>query len=123
MELDLISEETAVLAKEKGFNIDTYRKFFECTDGSFEEANRNDFIHDHVVEVYNRPTQSLLQKVLKDDKGIFVYVTPILNKHSETSFKFTVYEMAEAFRGDIGISDISYEDALEKGLQQALKSI
>ena len=108
MKEQLISFETAKLAKEKGFNL---RCQYGCMIGS----------SDVLVETKNHqlkfsvPTQSLLQKWLRESKNLDMriyrdYQFLIKNKNEESKY----YDSVEYG---------SYEEALEKGLQKALKLI
>ena len=59
---DLVTYETALLAREKGFDIDCGWKLKKLDDGTFTHTNCSDL----GVE---QPTQSLLQKWLREVKG------------------------------------------------------
>lgn len=96
MEEQLISFETAILAKEKKFNISC--RYCTCNN----------------VQL---PTQSLLQKWLREVHNIEVYVTPV--KEITNDFKYYQWMIHTI---SFGIHD-TYEKALEAGLIEALKLI
>jgi len=126
----LISWETAKLAKEKGFNI-------PCR--GFIEPKYNDtleFIDDTCLYVYDgfkplkehhevldenwylAPTQSLLQKWLREVHNIFVGVIWL-----DTLTDIHVYQISTVGNATRPYSKFynSYEEALEEGLLEALK--
>lgn len=118
---ELVTLETAKLLKEKGFN--EY-----CKDIIKEDNNR---IMQSVFRTnknlpklcYSRPTQSVAQKWLRETK----------NLHIEISYMYEnywTYDILTIPRHDlIGLEDRAsvryntYEEALEAGLQEALKLI
>lgn len=76
MEEQLISKETSTLAKEKGFNEETYDYFNqngEC-ETSLEKEYFNKGIHtsENIITI-SCPTQSLLQKWLRENI-IYIFV-------------------------------------------------
>ena len=148
MKEQIISFETAKLAKEKGFNIQCINYYFE--DGEFREntlTGTNGYYGDEYLftfneflenwnnkwltkkngdrcfgcnktkgyfETYSAPTQSLLQKWLREKCNI--HITIWYN------------ELTEKYRIDTpenldGIEYSTYEQALGKGLYEALKLI
>ena len=127
MEEQLISFETAKSAKEKRFNISSnqqkgYNKegvltfcgySMYCNNEDFEETN-----------LYSAPTQSLLQKWLRERYDIFVetqtYIADGLFKHMFIIKTTMDYEIDVR---DSGNNFPSIEKALEQGLQEALKQI
>lgn len=123
MNEQLISFETAKLAKEKGFKLGSgwqIRSLFNIKDGeTFCEKTIE--TPEYACE---RCTQSLLQKWLREvhnfhitinvglphNQFIMYYSNVIkFGKHHKSKFKSEFYK--------------TYEDALEKGLQEALKLI
>jgi len=86
MKEELTSFETAKLAKEKGFNINVFKYFFDSCNSlietSFIAGNHNNFGHISI------PTQSLLQKWLREEHKIEVTVMPMFrDKCGYDSFK------------------------------------
>lgn len=119
----LITSETAVLAKEKGFNIPVNgRYYWDCKylkvmfskRGAVKCNNSNDSIA--------VPTQSLLQKWLRKKHNIHVWLIP-----AETDKTYRAY-VGHGIKLDLlenlfTQSFFTYEEALEKGLEEALNLI
>ncbi len=103
----LISFETAKLAKEKGFIIPTlcyFRYDEKQCKGSLLDWNED-------VGFYSRPTQSLLQKWLREVHKINVYCMSC--EHDESLWYNNIASHNPVFIG-------TYEEALEIGLQEGL---
>ncbi len=121
MENQLISFETAKLAKKKGFNIRCKAKYIILKTKTVFKINpvhRANTKKDNVILV---PTQSLLQKwlrekhnihiaLLPDKKGLYGFTITLKNQNHTQSNRFELDEV-------IG----NYEEALEQGLIEALK--
>jgi len=105
---ELIAFETAKLAKEKGYeNIKIKKK------GAWET-----FIADNV------PTQSLLQRWLREKHGIFIVLLPDSDNGMfgyDILIKGDIHTQANTFELDEVIG--TYEEALEQGLLEGLKLI
>jgi hypothetical protein len=134
----VVSFETAKLAKEKGFKIPSHSYYFE--DGEFKEFKIDDVYscdnNTKYFETYSAPTQSILQKWLREEYGIHLVIIPTIT--SDWTFK-TVKVLSkldnDVIAGVKSVSDLppykdvhgvdfqSYEDALEAGLRESLKSI
>lgn len=98
---ELVTLETAKLLKEKGMVTDI--EFFP---------------------------QSVAQKWLREIRGVYVYVEPVIGKRWKLSFcDFNVpTEESDWMENEINKGNgykvyVTYEDALEAGLQEALKLI
>lgn len=130
----LISLETAKLASEKGFDIkvqDSYNLYIHNDKGPFyrlepnsqyPKQNYNQF-SDHQ---FSAPTQSLLQKWLREIHNLFVYVIPRFDSfdHAQYFCHYEIYRLGDTKSIDLeGDGSYTYEEALEKGLQEALKII
>ena len=131
MKEQLISLETAKLAKEKGFNIEvkTYfdiKKFGDKPCEFYGRLNANDYnswddkLKKNINAGYiSAPTQSLLQKWLREVYNIHIAVLPKILPSNEIKYY--------CFKGKIkkDFKDLynTYEEVLEKGLQEALKLI
>jgi len=116
MKEQLIGLECAKLAKEKGFGIETELVYHE-----------NKLWHiTNLIQFYKgkydfAPTQSLLQKWLREKKGIIVEVAWYHNgKVAKWISKTWEVETAKYKAGD---EKDTYEEALEEGLKEALKLI
>ena len=111
----LISFETAILAKEKGFHISSRgegmgkRVFIngELVNAIFSSKN-----HIHA------PTQSLLQKWLREVHKISIKIDDYYT-NSRVRFDYNVCELGSQEDNPVGIFE-TYEEALETGLYQAL---
>lgn len=122
MREELITFETAKLAKEKGFNWVSY--FFEDNEIYYEYLCYEDCEID-VNRVILCPTQSLLQKWLREEHNIHIYVetynngildfVPYVGIPKNRIMSFKTIEQDKTY--------LTYEEALEKGLQEALKLI
>lgn len=126
MKEQLISIETAKLAKEKGFREITLRYWANYYEGEPKEKWK--LMHSHEISLnwmeYAAPTQSLLQKWLRDEHGVFVLILPTINMY----FAFKVMDIGVKIETppckDVDGTDYAtYEEALEAGLQEALKLI
>jgi len=128
MEEQLISFETAKLAKEKGFNIATFygynskgliQEYF--THASYAPGEPEIRLHEFLnIWEYQAPTQFLLQKWLRTTHNHFI--TVIKESHNE----YFCEEYDELLGGMVLflVTDYeTYEDALEAGLYEALKLI
>lgn len=128
MKDELIRFDVAKLAKEKGFNLVENCDFGFSPDGrelevGFWRLNRNN------EKSILRPTQSLLQRWLREVHNI--HVSSDLNSSNPTNVNF-VYCVTTNYN-DWNSDDYSnhtstelfgkYEDALEEGLKKGLKLI
>lgn len=128
----LISYETAKLAKAKGFDESGHYLISQWGEMSVRQAraSRNSSFNISGEVYYSRPTQSLLQKWLRDIHSI--NVAPWCNASG------WAWELEKTNGTHISIMDIngqvegtepesgmfsSYEKALEEGLKQALNLI
>lgn len=133
MNEQLISFETAKLAQEKGFNqlcvdfintdneVDSLIKYIGDTLEEKLETAKNLF-------KYYKPTQSSLQKWLREEHNINVLVD--YDNYSKIGYTFKIgygeypNDIEDHSNGKFGLSPfITYEKALEVGLQEALKLI
>ena len=143
MEEQLVSLETAKLAKEKGFKElcfyyynedgklqESYLENGSSTDVEFkviltdlsDNYNSNNFR----IKQFSSPTQSLLQKWLREVHNIHL---TIFNHHAYTfkgNFYFVIgYDLISSMNNKLEPKKLSntYEESLEIGLQEALKLI
>lgn len=129
IEEQLIGFELAIIAKEKGFKEDS-RYCFDINGKIYNVGHNNSIETDQ--EVYSAPTQSLLQRWLRDKFGIFVdcshsrinddgivtlYQTQITSILIGETYNFKHHSVSRDCYG------ITYEEALEAGLQEGLKLI
>lgn len=116
MKEQLITFETAKLAKEKGFD-EYVCLHYSNYEGVFMDDIKN-YELDHTK--FSAPTQSLLQKWLREehDKELFIY------KNLERSkYICYLYSGVKRYSGFTENEGETYEQALEKGLIEALKLI
>jgi hypothetical protein len=115
MEKEFVTFKTAKLAKEKGFDVLTKLRYRE--DGSCGT------IFNEGAQIM-MPIQSLLQKWLREVHNIEVYVVPYStnNNHKLRGGK-GYYEVVVDLAGTTWSGYETYEEALEIGLQEALKLI
>lgn len=124
MEEQLITFETAKLAKEKGYGILSS----DCAYNYSEENNfdlginiwtKDDFKN---YDIYPAPTQSLLQKWLREVQKIDVVLSPSLDSDK---YWVSIYKNKQETNTKLEGSKSfeTYELALEFGLYQALELI
>lgn len=133
MEEQFVTYETALLAKEKGFDENTDKCYADTKEHEYEDVwNHGDdikveyepphIVSSRYIEDYNytryicdAPTQSLLQKWLRENHSI----------HITIEYRGRYY--GNVWRVSDGLTRIEqqeeYEAALEMGLLQALKLI
>lgn len=111
MQETLINLETAKLAAEKGFDIQT-KAFHARLDQKV---------------VYMMPTQALLQKWLREIKDLHISLSPIItNDPNMTLWGYEIISIGTAtYLSDIDSADLyySYEEALEHALTKCLTKI
>lgn len=129
MKEQLIDFETAKLAKELGFDEPVYEAYY-ATKNELSEVIKRECWSGCIVNSYDEaylaaPTQSLLQKWLRDDYDIRVLVE--IGSHDFTYFIYSygkriflesevdnIFRLKHEFNG-------TYEEALEVGLKEALQ--
>jgi hypothetical protein len=134
MEDQLISFETAKLAKEKEFDLKVI--FYYDSKGLCKDNVETDYGSDFIYqfqningwaideqELYSAPTQSLLQKWLREKHKIIVSIN-IMSDLSYYSLSVDINENKLNLRNQSKNRGFdTYELALEDGLQEALKLI
>jgi hypothetical protein len=128
MKDQLVSFEVAKLAKEKGYSIvnpsTEYVNGFYSEDGiEYRDFEMQEEDYDR-GDYYLRPTQSLLQRWLRDVHDIDVYIIP--NGDRDKSINKRLYHPQIWVRDDYQTelhSKHTYEESLEKGLAEALTLI
>ena len=129
MKEQLISFETAKLAKEKGFDEICLNYFYSDSTSSgniceskFEIRNSTEHRFIFIKVECTAPTQSLLQKWLRENHGIHINIDFGLQWGYQL---IPVGWYGEKFSENFidGKDWLSYEQALENGLLQALKLI
>jgi len=116
MKEELVNFDIAVLAKEKGFNA--------TIDTAYSNEGHGPY-HDSICfnkEAYTlAPTQSLLQKWLREVHNIDIIIEP--NQDSNGNKYYCWRGRQNMFSSTIGNVANYYEEALEQGLQEGLKLI
>lgn len=126
----LITFETAKLAKRKGFDEPT-SYMFGAQGEEIGSKCSGDFRHSdwsNSVVRYSRPTQSLLQQYLREVHkiNVFVHMDSIFKKDT---YMFSVLKFDNVYWNHVSSKNgefngfTCYQEALEKGLQKALKLI
>jgi len=121
MKDELITFETAKLAKEKGCELELLSEDWTWVDkhGDTWTSNSKSKPNQNVVKVV-KCTQSLLQKWLREEHGILVI--PDYNVNLKYYFYWVVVGVKTKACSD-SYAIKTWEKALEKGLQEALKLI
>lgn len=124
----LVTFETAKLAKERGFNELCRHIYPTLTFNSYEEDKAKTFYYGELYEytlldsdnpIFYAPTQSLLQMWLRIKYNILVFA---IFDDEINEYGYHIWDKV-SYSSIIIIRNSSYEDALEAGLQQALKLI
>jgi len=114
MKEQLIEFKTAKLAKEKGFDIKSSYEYDEL-----KVPQQYGLLEAHGLWRISAPTQALLQKWLRDIHGI--HIVMVSGYSGFPNYDVCVMlNKTNYLRED---KDYSYEEALEKGLKEALKLI
>lgn len=127
MEDQIISFETAKLAKEKGFDekcsVLTYTNQKDV-NYKIPQYRNSKSQNSHLSGMITLPTQSLLQRWLREVHNIHIRITPFIGGGSGIDEVFEV-EILNFYKDlkQIGFVYDKYEDALEAGLFEALKLI
>jgi len=127
MEDKLIEFETAKLAKEKGFNFLTKKCYLNSPDRLIFRKSVG-FYTDEIDPVdwdlIHAPTQSLLQKWLREVQGIVITINHWTEQRVNGEVWDNCYDYNFYQLENHGTTPHrTYEEALEKGLQEALKLI
>jgi len=126
----LIKYETAELAKEKGFpqNI-PYDHYIVGEDKKFmtDYFYKSSLIDDYKNNLLGCPTQSELQKWLRDEKSLYIdiYTECTVNEILGFNYKITSwYVLPQQYkRENISGFELTYEQALEQALINGLNLI
>ena len=124
---EFVTLETAKLLKEKGFD-EPCSISVNIEDGRKYMSNRTN--SEMPKKVCTQPTQSIAQKWLREIKGVYVWVEPVIGKRWKVSFcDFNVpTEDSDWMENEINKGNgypvyDTYEKALEAGILEALKLI
>ena len=122
MKEQLITFQTAKLAKEQGFS-GFKANWCYYKDGTILQLRKkedwNNWPYTQDIR-FSAPTKSLLQKWLRDDKKIMVYLEPTAKDNSDfVLWSYRIFDNKNGNRITSSTSDY-YENELEKGLIKAL---
>jgi hypothetical protein len=122
MQEQIIKYETAVLAKEKGFDEKCSKVY--VNDGYLRDYHMIN-LSMNVINLYSAPTQALLQKWLREVHSIYVDVNSIVMlRDSKRLFGGNVNGNFKPLSSHIiSCSYPTYEEALEQALIESLKMI
>lgn len=121
----LIKLKTAKLAKEKGFN-GLCEYLYDDERGTLEDIVHTNKDFNKERRWYSAPTQTTVQNWLREF-GVEVWAKPFLRSSKEeahpviadNTYSFFVYK--DSIRVVDGVDFESFQKALEKGLEEALK--
>lgn len=125
---ELVTLETAKLLKEKGFKEDVFTFYeAECVEGDpelFEGYKAENF--NVITDCFSAPSQSIAQKWLRETKNLHIeiYRSAVGYGYAIVKADNGTWQEDDDSRGpnDGGLWD-TYEEALEAGIQEALKLI
>ena len=136
MQEQLVSFKTAKLAREKGFNEICYAKYQYIGHDkgvlSFTPSNENFISITDIKSVFKltnddlfmtnptAPTQSLLQKWLREKHNIDILILGTSNQYYVGVFKKGFQTLIQYFYPE---NNFKYENVLEIGLQESIKLI
>jgi hypothetical protein len=128
MEEQLIEFQTGQLAKTKGFNVPCDARWWAEPASDWKQSKQGVVkCNNSEEDSISRPTQSLLQAWLRKTHGIKLWCTPHEYSSSDGwAFNLLAYKEGKVtvFKGNQASSvHLTYEQALEEGLQEALKHI
>lgn len=127
---EIVTYEVAKLAKEKGFDVPTDR-YYHIYDDVIEAQNSLEMTGNGCADFYNSlnrsrcaaPTQSLLQRWLREEKGVIIEL-----KYSDITedwrpfWSWCIYNNL-GFALEIGDNSSTYELTLEDALKYALEHL
>jgi hypothetical protein len=123
MEEVKISLETAILANKIGFNIETNNAYVKSNSGEVISMFYDGDIHKSFKFIAWIPTQSLFQKWLREKYNLHIAVYPIQYGWMIDVRDCDKIKSSHATFYDNQIIYHTYEEALEKGLEEAYNII
>ena len=123
MEERLCSFETSMMAKEKGFNIPQRICCVSINGQTYHEIWTDSIVDTDEVLCY-QPTQTILQKWLREQHSIEAYALPSYTDNGKYVWEVLKQRRLKTSQTSITKSYFdTYEDALEEGLKEGLKLI
>ena len=124
MEEELVGFEVAKLAKEKGFNIPCDGRWWIEPTSDWKFSKQGVIKCDNSMDSIARPTQSLLQKWLREVHKISVEVTSGFWDKGKVLWEYNVYKKDLGDESPCSLDVFkTYEEALEVGLLEGLKLV
>ena len=127
---ELVTYEVAKLAKEKGFNVPTSTVKVEKIEGTEKEVWDEEecrYITQWETRSLRMPTQSLLQRWLREEKNIHIEIVATASGYFWIADKVNGTAITDSDILDRGINEggcwDEYELALEDGLKYALENL
>lgn len=117
---ELVSFDTAKLAKEKGFDLVVHNYYKKGAKGRkrVRRCSKSCNYNDTSILHYSRPTQALLQRWLREVHNINIHV-----QHWNCMWMFSHQHIKTCHNGISHDNFKTYELALEAGLNEALKTL
>ena len=117
---EICTYEVCKLAKEKGFNVDCEAFYYD--DGFLQYAKFENW-NGRYINKFSAPTQSLLQRWLREEKGIIIEL-----KYSDDTESFRPFWSWQIYNTlgitlEIGEPNTAYELALEDALKYTLENL
>ena len=117
---EICTYEVCKLAKAKGFNVPTFGYYRIDTEDWYRTDVYDDW-NDSTIR-YSAPTQSLLQRWLREEKNIHIEIYPVFP--SPDKVKYGRWVVADAITKSIPIEYFdTYEQALEDALAYGLRNL
>ena len=126
MKDQLVVIKTAELAKEKGFDINTYSNcWLKTLDGEIihNSERKNIFEHDRCEPFLMQPTQVQLQKWLREKHDIDITINRSWTMNRSYYYCILQELTFDNILQQESTPDRSYEQSLEDALQESLKLI
>ncbi len=125
MQEERVKFETAKLAKKKGFEQKGSKCWVKLLSGKVihNDEIENKLEHERAKYYLSQPTQSLLQKWLREVHNTHLMVEPYYNGEKLLVYGFDLITERAEEETIIEKGFKTYEEALEIGLQEALKLI
>lgn len=120
MEEQLVSFETAKLAKEKGFS----EPIMYAYDNKGNKYSRDSISHDFNIRgLLSAPTQSLLQKWLREVYDLEVHIGLSYTNNKKSGYNTSLFGKTFGNNKYLESKFKTYEEALEVGLLEGLKLV
>jgi len=127
MKEEIITLETAKLAKQKGFQELVTGRYIDhtCYGKDIQFRNGICFRQNHNKEenCYSAPSQSLLQRWLREKQSIHITMHPTKSIWFAILYDTKGTTLVDKEQNGIETFSKNYEEALEKGLQKALELV